>query len=72
MIPNIWKNGYIGDFHSGEYHVCDRDAVRRTITQALITIKIMILKPEASLATSLTGRNVMVAAIDNPVTMIAQ
>ena len=42
------------------------------MTQLLITMKIMILNPDASLAISCTGRNVIDSAIAIPVPYIAK
>ena len=71
VIPNICIAGYIGLLNDGVYHVSPSGSLLRTMTVEFMSMKIIILNPEASFATSPTGMVSMAMAIAAPVTMMA-
>ena len=52
--------------------MCESEALLRTITEALMVMKIMILNPDASFAISSTGSNVIASAIAKLVPTMAR
>ena len=71
ITPNNCIAGNIGLLNDGVYHVSPSGSHLSTITVEFISMKIMILNPEASFATSPTGIVSMAIAMAAPVMTIA-